>query len=107
MFHRQQRWCTYALHIATFTSLAFVFDPLIVFAVYKWAQGAIPGYEWYAVGAQLAFLAVTKAVKLMGLFIRSPTDLIYLPVSILFGYFHGLIKLWALFSLRTVSTYSY
>ncbi|KAL1835495.1 hypothetical protein VTJ49DRAFT_6593 [Mycothermus thermophilus] len=28
----QQPWCTYALHIATFTSLAFVVDPLLLFS---------------------------------------------------------------------------
>lgn len=46
----------------------------------------------------------TKVVKLMGLFLRNPTDIIYLPVSILFGYFHGLIKLYALITLNMVCT---
>lgn len=44
----------------------------------------------------------TKVVKLMGLFMRNPSDIKFLPVSIIFGYFHGLIKLYALFTLRMV-----
>lgn len=44
----------------------------------------------------------TKVVKLMGLFMRNPSDVMFLPVSILFGYFHGLIKLHALFTLNMV-----
>ena len=45
----------------------------------------------------------TKIVKLMGLFIRDPKDLVFLPASIIFGYFHGFIKLYALFTLKMVS----
>ena len=44
----------------------------------------------------------TKVVKLVGLFRRNPSDIVFLPVSIVFGYFHGLIKLWALFTLKQV-----
>lgn len=46
--------------------------------------------------------AFSKVVKLVGLFRRNPSDLKYLPVSVLFGYFHGLIKLYALFTLNMV-----
>lgn len=44
----------------------------------------------------------TKVVKLVGLFRKNPSDIVYLPVSIVFGYFHGLIKLYALFTLKHV-----
>jgi hypothetical protein len=46
--------------------------------------------------------AFTKVVKLMGLFIRNPSDIMFLPVSVIFGYFHGLIKLYALITLNMV-----
>lgn len=45
----------------------------------------------------------TKFVKLMGLLLRNPSDVIFVPVSIVFGYFHGLIKLYALITLNMVS----
>ena len=44
----------------------------------------------------------SKIIKLVGLFVREPSDLMYLPISIVFGYFHGLIKIYALLTLRIV-----
>lgn len=100
----QQPWCTYALHFATFTSLAFLVDPLLLASCW-WATA-----EWepegrrYAFWSQFVFMfAFTKVVKLVGLFRRNPSDLKYLPVSIIFGYFHGLIKLYALITLNMTS----
>lgn len=53
--------------------------------------------------AQFIYMfAFTKVVKLIGLFRRNPSDIIFLPVSIIFGYFHGLIKLYALLTLNMV-----
>ncbi|KAL3425131.1 glycosyltransferase family 2 [Phlyctema vagabunda] len=100
---RQQPWSTYALHIATFTSLAFALDPAIVYVTYKAMQTLAPSYAWHAVVAQLVFMMASKVVKLVGLFVREPSDIFFLPVSILFGYFHGLIKLWALATLQVTS----
>ena len=45
----------------------------------------------------------TKVVKLIGFLRQRPWDIIYLPVSITFGYFHGLIKICALMTLNMVS----
>ncbi|EEY21251.1 conserved hypothetical protein [Verticillium alfalfae VaMs.102] len=101
----QQMWCTYALHIATFTSLAFVMDPFIIVALWKGTADWDPENRRIAFWAQIAFVfGFTKVVKLMGLFKRNPSDLVFLPASILFGWFHGLIKLYALFTLKMVGT---
>jgi hypothetical protein len=57
----------------------------------------------YAFWSQFVFMfAFTKVVKLMGLFRRNPSDIIFLPLSIVFGYFHGFIKLYALLTLNMV-----
>ena len=45
----------------------------------------------------------SKTVKLWGHFFRYPADVLFIPVYIGFGYFHGLIKLWGLFTLSEVS----
>lgn len=45
----------------------------------------------------------SKTVKLWGHFFRYPSDIVFIPVYISFGYFHGLIKLWGLFTLSEVS----
>ncbi|KAI0839311.1 glycosyltransferase family 2 protein [Hypoxylon sp. FL0890] len=100
----QQPWSTYALHIATFTSLAFVVDPLLLVSLWwgteGWDLDARQRWFW----AQFIFMfAFTKVVKLIGLFRRNPSDIVFLPVSIVFGYFHGLIKLYALLTLNMTS----
>lgn len=46
----------------------------------------------------------SKTVKLWGHFFRYPVDIMFIPVYVAFGYFHGLIKLWGLFTLSEVST---
>ena len=100
----QQPWCTYALHIATFTSLAFVVDPLLLISCWWGTERWNDNDRYTLLAAEIIFMfGFTKVVKLVGLFRKNPRDLIYLPVSILFGYFHGLIKLYALFTLKHVS----
>lgn len=101
---RQQMWCTYALHLATFTSLAFITDPLMLYSCWRATENLAPGRRHLVLAAEILFMfAFTKVVKLVGLFRRNPADLVFLPVSILFGYFHGLIKLHALFTLKETS----
>lgn len=101
--YSQQPWCTYALHIATFTSLAFMVDPFLLVSCWWATEGWDSTSRRYALWSQFIFMfAFTKVVKLMGLFLRNPGDVKFLPVSILFGYFHGLIKLYALCTLRMV-----
>jgi hypothetical protein len=103
--YRQQPWSTYALHIATFTSLAFVFDPLILLSCWFATENLDPVQrKWLLIAEIVWMFGFTKIVKLVGLFRRNPRDIIYLPVSIIFGYFHGLIKLYALFTLNMVSS---
>ncbi|KAI1425795.1 polysaccharide synthase [Xylaria sp. FL1777] len=100
----QQPWCTYALHLATFTSLAFVVDPLLLLWLWWGTEGWDMNARRQLLWSQLIFLfGYTKVVKLIGLFRRQPSDIKFLPVSILFGYFHGLIKLYALFTLNMTS----
>lgn len=91
------------MHIATFTSLSLIYDPLIIYLSVK-AASSLPG-DWpqYAVIIQCIFMLWTKNIKLVGLFCREPLDIVFLPVSILFGYFHGLIKIYALLTLRITS----
>ncbi len=90
--------------MATFTSLAFIVDPLLLVTCWWATADWDPASRRWAFWGQFAFMfAFTKVVKLMGLFLRNPGDVCFLPVSILFGYFHGFIKLYALCTLRMVS----
>lgn len=50
------------------------------------------------------WMFVSKFSKNLGHYIRYPSDLALLPVSIVFGWLHGLIKLYAMFTLDVVRT---
>ena len=101
--YRQQPWSAYALHLATFSPPAVLFDGGLVFlcfaATKDWPQDA----RAWAFGTLVAWIFVSKVVKLLGHFIRYPVDIFLLPVSIAFGYFHGLVKLYAFCTLNVVS----
>lgn len=61
---------------------------------------------WVLIAFGLWIFIFAKTVKLMGHFIRYPADILLLPLSILFGYLHGIIKLIGLCTLSEVSQYS-
>ncbi|KAL2060104.1 hypothetical protein VTL71DRAFT_9926 [Oculimacula yallundae] len=92
---RQQMWSTYALHIATFTSLSIAFDPFIIYCLHRVAYDLPGNGYYYAMWAQAIFMMWIKVIKLIGLFRREPYDIVFLPLSIVFGYFHGFIKIYA------------
>lgn len=51
----------------------------------------------------LSWMLISKFLKLLGHYIRYPVDFLLLPISILFGYLHGVIKAKAMLSLNVVS----
>ncbi|KXX76727.1 Hyaluronan synthase 2 [Madurella mycetomatis] len=101
--YKQQPWCTYALHFATFTSLAFVFDPAILYSCWRATESWVYTNRLALLRAEIIFKFGFTKVKLTGLFRKRWTDIRFLPASILFGYFHGFIKLYALFTLSQTS----
>jgi hypothetical protein len=44
----------------------------------------------------VAWILLSKVARTYPFFVRSPKDLVFVPACIAFGYFHSLIKLWAL-----------
>ena len=51
----------------------------------------------------LGWMIFAKFIKLITHFLRYPVDILFWPVSILFGWFHGAIKYYALATLSEVS----
>ncbi|KAI7330915.1 glycosyltransferase family 2 protein [Hortaea werneckii] len=95
-----QPWSTYSVLQTTITAWALPYDILIFVS---WYQASLDWPHDTRV-ALMTFLAAwtfvfSKTVKLWGHFIRYPADIVFIPIYILFGYFHGLIKLWGLFTL--------
>lgn len=79
-------------------------DGALAYLLYHILEGAQPNYLGLSTSMGLYLFAVwllfTKSVKLFPYFYEYPQDLKYLPVQIVFGYFHGLIKLYSLLTLH-------
>lgn len=78
-------------------------DPLIFFLCYKATEGwPTETRKPLLIAVAIWIFLFAKTVKLMGHFIRYPGDIVLLPVSIMFGYVHGILKLIGLFTLSEV-----
>lgn len=99
----QQPWSTYAVHITTLTAWALPTDLLLLYLLWRATELWPPEGRRYAMAALGVWMFVSKWIKLLGHFVRYPVDILFLPLSIAFGYFHGLLKLYAMVTLRVVS----
>jgi hypothetical protein len=75
----------------------------LVYLCHKATEGWDRRSYWLAIESLLWWMLVSKFIKLLGHYIRHPVDIFLLPVSILFGYFHGVIKMYAVLTLNVVS----
>lgn len=101
--NRTHPWTTYAVFQTTLTAWAFI-DPVLFYLIFRATETWASDYQILVrTFAAIWIFVFAKSVKLMGHFIRYPADLILLPISILFGYLHGIIKLIGLCTLSEVS----
>ena len=101
---RSQPWSTYAVHLTTLTQWAFLCDCMLVYLYLMGTTDWDPDLRMIVLSLLMSWMFTSKFIKLMGHYIRYPIDLLLLPVSISFGYFHSLvIKIYAMLSLNVVS----
>ncbi|KAJ9296951.1 CAZyme family GT2 [Paecilomyces variotii] len=95
----RQPWSTYAVHLTTLSPPALLGDMALVFLCHKATE--LWDHESHLLAMQLlaAWMFTSKFIKLFGHWTRYPIDFLLLPVSILFGYFHGGIKMYAVLTL--------
>ena len=99
---RTHPWTTYAVFQTTLTAWAFT-DPLIFFLCYKAsADWTFESRKTFLTAIGVWIFVFAKSIKLYGHWIRYPADIIWLPISILFGYTHAVIKLIGLMTLSAV-----
>ncbi|KAL1958877.1 hypothetical protein VTO42DRAFT_3714 [Malbranchea cinnamomea] len=99
----RQPWSTYAVFLTTLSPPALVGDLSLILLCYKGTAAWGEDSQKMAMRALLLWMFVSKFIKLLGHYIRYPADFVLLPVSILFGYFHGLIKLYAACTLNVTT----
>lgn len=76
---------------------------MLVYLYYKTAERWDMQSRCVAFGTLGLWMFVSKFIKLLGHYIRYPIDFLFLPLSVLFGYFHGFIKVYAMVTLNVVS----
>ncbi|PSN67109.1 hypothetical protein BS50DRAFT_634533 [Corynespora cassiicola Philippines] len=106
--HMNYPWSLYAVFQTTITQWAFLFDCLMFACFYLalWEAGYYPDGEQEPLQARerrqrsllwafcLGHYVFSKTIKLVPHLLRNPGDVRFVPVSVLFGYFHNLIKLY-------------
>jgi hypothetical protein len=88
---RTQPWCVYAVYFSALANLALFYDTALFATLYFSSF-----YSASAMTGLAALLFVSKLIKPLPHYIRNPGDLPYLPLQILFGYYHSWVKLNAL-----------
>jgi hypothetical protein len=91
------------VHLTTLSPPALLGDLLLVLLCHKATASWDASSHTLAMQALGVWMLVSKFIKLLGHYIRFPVDFLLLPVSILFGYFHGGIKMYAVLTLNVVS----
>ncbi|EMF13967.1 glycosyltransferase family 2 protein [Sphaerulina musiva SO2202] len=95
-----QPWSTYTVLQTTLTAWALPYDILIFTSWYQASTEWSSDSRWYLFTFLILWTyGFSKTVKLWGHFFRYPADVVYMPLYIAFGYFHGLIKLYGAFTL--------
>ena len=100
---RKQPWSTYAVHQTTLLQWAFFWDCLLLYLYHTSTEMWSDETQMMGLVVLLSWMLTSKFIKLMGHYIRYPVDFFLLPISIIFGYLHGLIKAKAMLSLNVVS----
>jgi hypothetical protein len=99
---RRQPWSTYAVHLTTLSPAAFVGDVALVWLLWVGTSEWPAEQAANALRALLGWMLFSKFIKLVTHFVRYPVDIFLWPVSILFGWFHGIIKFYAMLTLNEV-----
>ncbi|KAL9057331.1 MAG: hypothetical protein Q9162_002405 [Coniocarpon cinnabarinum] len=100
---RRQPWSTYAVHLTTLTAWALPIELLLFGLLWQGTESWDPAPRLNAMLTLASWVFLTKWIKLLGHYIRYPIDIFFLPLSIAFGYLHGLLKLYAMFTLNVTT----
>jgi len=96
---RKQPWSTYAVHLTTLFPPAIIVDAALLCFLWKGTANWPTEEATRALQALVAWMVFSKFIKLITHFARYPIDIFLWPVSVLFGWFHGIIKCYALATL--------
>lgn len=91
------------MFMTTLNPPAFAIDAALLILLYFGAAEYGRTVQVTAMTYLAVFMFVSKFIKNLDHYLHYPEDLLLVPCSILFGWFHGFIKLYALFTINVVS----
>ena len=91
-------WGTYVIYVGQFQTPALLVDSLLLALLFKVTEHS-PGQVKLALPLLGSWIFLTKILKLLPHLFRHPEDVRFIPLSILFSYLHGIINIYALFTL--------
>jgi hypothetical protein len=83
--------------------LGLITDPFYFYAYSRASETWEPSIRLAGWIIAVAWYLFTKVVKRIGLLRRHPADIVFIPVSMVFGFCHGFIKMLALWTWNEVS----
>ncbi|KAJ5457584.1 hypothetical protein N7475_008972 [Penicillium sp. IBT 31633x] len=102
IWHRQP-WSAYAVHLTTLSPPALLGDLLLIWLCHKATGSWGEALHDQSMTLLYMWIFTSKWIKLLGHYLRYPVDVLLLPVSVLFGYFHGAIKMYAVMTLNVTT----
>jgi hypothetical protein len=97
---RKQPWNVYAVHMQT-PQISFIMDSLLLYLLHR-ATASDPTVHRRSLWTLVLWMFFTKIFKLIPHYIRYPRDIMFIPVTIVFGYAYGFIKIYSFFTLSEV-----
>jgi cellulose synthase/poly-beta-1,6-N-acetylglucosamine synthase-like glycosyltransferase len=98
MAWRTQPWCIYAVYFSAFINFALFYEVALFATLYFTSFYSISSMKYLC-----GLLFLSKIIKPLPHYMRNPMDLPYLPLQILFGYYHSWVKLNALLTCANVA----
>ena len=89
--YRNQPWSWYAVYLNGMVNFALGCDCMLLYLFRKTTYNSR-----FSIFTLVAWIILSKLIKLIPYFIRNPRDLIFAPVYCLFAWYHSWIKLQAL-----------
>jgi cellulose synthase/poly-beta-1,6-N-acetylglucosamine synthase-like glycosyltransferase len=100
---RKYAWGTYVIYFSMFQNPSLFIDIGFAYLLSKILAPCSPETQSLCWILFLLWVLFTKLVRLIPHMMRHPSDLVWMPALILFGYFHSLLNIYALCTLTTTA----
>lgn len=96
-------WGTYVIYFSMFQNPSLLLDAALYYLLSLALAACSHETRSWSLMAFCIWLLFTKVVRLIPHFLRHPTDLVWLPALIAFGYYHSLLNVYAYCTLTETS----